>query len=61
MGSIKAFISSQISDADAAPASAPAMLLGSLAAAVASAAALLDLNGFFTTVGSKVLALLAGA
>jgi Flp pilus assembly pilin Flp len=61
MGSIKAFIASQIREDDGANANALAMLLGSVAAAIASAAALLDVNGIFTTMGSKVLALIAGS
>ena len=61
MGSIKAFIASLIREDDGANANALAMLLGSVAAAIASAAALLDVNGIFTTMGSKVLALIAGS
>ena len=61
MGSIKAFIASQIREDDGANANALAMLLGSVAAAIALAAALLDVNGIFTTMGSKVLALIAGS
>lgn len=61
MGSIKAFIASQIREDEGSNANAFAMLLGSVAAAIASAAALLDVNGIFTTMGSKVLALIAGS
>ncbi|MBK8765640.1 MAG: hypothetical protein KA778_01900 [Burkholderiaceae bacterium] len=61
MGSIKAFIASQIREEDGADSNAFAMLLGSVAAAIASAAALLDVNGIFTSMGSKVLALIAGS
>lgn len=60
MGSVKAFIASQIREDDGTKASAFTTLAGSLVAAIASGAALLDVNGIFTSVGSKVMALLAG-
>ena len=60
MSSIKAFLSRKVQlDEENAPRDY-AMLLGSLVLVIVSAAALLDLNGVFSSVGIRVMALLAG-
>ena len=60
MSSIKAFLASRILQDDEDAPRDYLLLLGSLIAVIASAAALLDVNGFFSSVGVRVMALVAG-
>ncbi|GAA4411566.1 Flp family type IVb pilin [Quisquiliibacterium transsilvanicum] len=61
MQSIKTLVSSLAREEDGAAAAEYAILVAFIAAAVAAAVALFDLNGIFTTVGNKVKGLINGA